>query len=69
METQMISHGALQAFFAVLLGAFGAHGLHFDDYGAKIWQTAVLYHLVHALALVQVGILGGQRKLVHWCFG
>ncbi len=42
------------AFLAVALGAFGAHGLkevlaRHDT--AAIWQTAVLYHLVHGLAL------------------
>jgi uncharacterized membrane protein YgdD (TMEM256/DUF423 family) len=45
---------ALAGFFAVALGAFGAHGL--KDLLAQngtlaIWQTAVLYHLVHAVML------------------
>lgn len=42
----------------VVLGAFGAHGLK-DQLGAgglDTWQTAVTYHLVHALALLGVGI-------------
>lgn len=42
----------------VVLGAFGAHGLK-DQLGAgglDTWQTAVTYHLVHALALLGVGV-------------
>lgn len=37
----------------VALGAFGAHGLKnilATNDTAAIWQTAVLYHLVHAVA-------------------
>ena len=40
-------------FLGVALGAFGAHGLKntlaVND-TASIWQTAVLYHLLHAVA-------------------
>jgi uncharacterized membrane protein YgdD (TMEM256/DUF423 family) len=48
---------AIVGFFAVALGAFGAHGL--KDLLAKnqtlaIWEKAVLYHLVHAAVLLFV---------------
>jgi uncharacterized membrane protein YgdD (TMEM256/DUF423 family) len=38
----------------VALGAFGAHGLRarLDPAALAVWQTAVLYHLIHALALL-----------------
>jgi uncharacterized membrane protein YgdD (TMEM256/DUF423 family) len=39
---------------AVLLGAFGAHGLRdilLRNGTAAIWETAVFYHFVHALML------------------
>src|SRR6185369_12318024 len=39
---------------AVMLGAFGAHGLR-DRLGAamiEVYRTGVLYHLVHALAVL-----------------
>ena len=42
---------------AILLGAFGAHALKslLDAHHAReIWSTAVLYHLVHAVALLWV---------------
>ncbi len=68
-------HGALQAFLAVLTGAFGAHGLEkiLDAYGQKVWGTAVTYHMIHALALVALGLLErqSQTKLIfsHTAFG
>lgn len=45
----------LLGFAGVVLGAFGAHALK-ETLAANgttsVWQTAVLYHLVHALALL-----------------
>jgi uncharacterized membrane protein YgdD (TMEM256/DUF423 family) len=35
----------------VALGAYGAHGLQADEKGMANWKTAVLYHLIHAVAL------------------
>ena len=51
--------GSLGAFLGVALGAFGAHGLKTKvapDMLA-VWETAVFYHLLHALGLLLVGIL------------
>jgi len=70
-----IAHGALQAFLAVLAGAFGAHGLKniLGEPELRIWQTGVTYHLAHALALVMLGILEKQMQtklnLPHYAFG
>ena len=39
---------------AVVLGAFGAHSLKKildDNQTAAIWQTAVFYHMIHAVML------------------
>lgn len=44
----------LAGFSGVVLGAFGAHALKPQLDAAKtadIWHTAVLYHLIHAVAL------------------
>ena len=46
---------AVFGFFAVALGAFGAHGLKplLEKYGtADAWHTAALYHLVHAVTML-----------------
>ena len=59
---------ALTGLLAVLLGAFGAHGLReiLARHGtAAIWQTAVFYHFIHAVMLF---VLAGRNplSLVPW---
>jgi uncharacterized membrane protein YgdD (TMEM256/DUF423 family) len=45
---------------AVILGAFGAHGLkgRLDEYAMGVYEKAVFYHFVHALGLLIVSTLG-----------
>lgn len=54
-----IRYGSLLMLLGVALGAFGAHGLKdaLSAEGKQTYQTAVLYHLVHGLALLAVGWL------------
>ncbi|MDF1782161.1 MAG: DUF423 domain-containing protein [Alcanivoracaceae bacterium] len=54
--------GALNGALAVILGAFGAHGLksRVDTAMLDVWSTASEYHFYHALALILVGILAKQ---------
>jgi len=51
--------GALLGSLGVGLGAFGAHGLRASLSAQALawWQTATLYQLVHALALVLTGLV------------
>lgn len=68
-----ISVGALSAALAVALGAFGAHGLkdHVDAAALENWRTGVLYHVLHALALVLYGLWLERRSTSAWpawCF-
>ncbi len=68
--------GAVLGGLAVVLGAFGAHGL--EDYLIKEnqsanYETAVRYQMYHALTLVLVGTLGDRRpakalRVAGWCF-
>jgi uncharacterized membrane protein YgdD (TMEM256/DUF423 family) len=53
--------GAL-GFLGVALGAFGAHGLreHLAPGMLEVYKTGVLYHLLHAVALLAVA-LGAER--------
>src|SRR5581483_6421201 len=48
--------GAILLGVAVMLGAFGAHGLRsrLDAYSMGIYERAVFYHFVHALGLLMV---------------
>jgi uncharacterized membrane protein YgdD (TMEM256/DUF423 family) len=50
---------AVAGFFAVALGAFGAHALrdHLDAYRMGVFHTGVQYHCWHALALALAGVL------------
>ncbi|OLS41258.1 DUF423 domain-containing protein [Bacillus sp. MRMR6] len=54
--------GAINAFIAVALGAFGAHGLkdRLDAYYLDIWKTGVTYQMFHATGLLVIGILLGK---------
>ena len=67
--------GALSAFFAVALGAFGAHALaeKLDERMLAVFQTGSHYHLVHALALVIFGLWCEHKKAATafpgWAFG
>jgi len=62
-----ISIGALWMAVAVVLGAFGAHGLepHLKQLGSlDTWHTAVRYQSWHALGLILLGLftLDGRRR-------
>ena len=51
--------GALNGALAVILGAFGAHGLksRVDESMLAVWSTASEYHFYHALAMLLCGLL------------
>lgn len=51
--------GAINAFLAVALGAFGAHGLanKLEPKYLDIWKTGVTYQMFHALGILVVGLL------------
>jgi uncharacterized membrane protein YgdD (TMEM256/DUF423 family) len=69
-----ISLGALAAALGVALGAFGAHALkaRLSADMLAVWQTAVQYHLWHALGLIAIGALvqhfpaSGPVRLAGW---
>lgn len=57
---------ATMGMLAVALGAFGAHTLKSllaTNDTAAIWQTAVFYHLTHAIASLWTA---GKNHLVFW---
>lgn len=65
--------GAAALALAVMLGAFGAHGLRgkLDAYSMGVYEKAVFYHFIHALGLLAVPMLArldaikpGQASLV-----
>lgn len=58
MRNLLIS-GSLLAAVGVALGAFGAHALRgrLDPALLATWQTAVQYHLAHALGILLIALL------------
>lgn len=63
--------GAVNAFFAVALGAFGAHGLEgkVEPKYLETWKTGVTYQMFHAIGILFVGILLGNlpaTSLLNW---
>jgi uncharacterized membrane protein YgdD (TMEM256/DUF423 family) len=65
----------LLGFVGVALGAFGAHALKatLETHGSlETWRTAVLYQLVHAVALLALalgrGAAGTNLLPIAWCW-
>lgn len=69
---RFVSAGALNAFLAVAMGAFGAHMLRerfkIEAHYLDVWKTGVQYHMFHALALLYVGSVADKfpKKLAEW---
>lgn len=63
MERHWIVIGAILGGLGVALGAFGSHALRATltaNGRLETYQTAVQYHMIHALALVVVGLLSAH---------
>ena len=64
--------GSLNAVLAVILGAFGAHGLkgRLSPDMLAVYQTGVQYHFYHAFGLFAVGLVLlhlPSSVLLKWC--
>jgi uncharacterized membrane protein YgdD (TMEM256/DUF423 family) len=56
-------------FLAVALGAFGAHALKGTLTASGMldaWNKAVLYHLVHAVALIALALSGAGNRATYF---
>lgn len=65
MKKWAFSAGAFFLFLAVLLGAFGAHGLEkmLTPEKLKTFETGVRYQFYHALALLALGAYDFSAKI------
>ncbi len=72
--------GPLMGLFAVILGAFGAHGIErilgeisADELESKlrVWQVADRYLMYHAIVTFVVGMMGqfNRHKVLVWIVG
>ena len=65
----MIRIAAALCFLAVALGAFGAHALRsmLESHGMlDVWNKAVLYHFIHAIALFALALFGTANRGAWW---
>jgi uncharacterized membrane protein YgdD (TMEM256/DUF423 family) len=60
--------GSLNAMLAVILGAFGAHGLksRLTIDLLTTFNTGVQYHFYHALGLIAVGLIAMHLPVTSW---
>ena len=71
MNTGLFRFSAALCFLTVGLGAFGAHVLKATltaNAMTDVWNKAVLYQFVHALALLVLASLPGASRLASWLF-
>ncbi len=69
MSILLFRVAAVLCFLAVALGAFGAHGLR-SSLEARgmldVWNKAVLYHFIHAIALLVLALFGTINRSAWW---
>jgi len=61
MSVVLFRIAAVLCFLAVALGAFGAHSLRSTLEGrgmVDVWNKAVFYHFIHAIALLVLALYG-----------
>src|SRR5215468_3123323 len=65
MSILLFRIAAVLCFLAVALGAFGAHGLRSTLEGrgmVDVWNKAVFYQFVHAIALLALALYGSINR-------
>ena len=71
MNSLLFRIAAALCFLAVALGAFGAHALKGTlaaNAMTDVWNKAVLYHFVHALALLVLAVLPAASRAASGLF-
>lgn len=70
MNKRIFITGAFLCLLAVVLGAFGAHGLRdkIEQLSLENWKTAVQYQFFHALAILFLSIGAAYFKTVNTAF-
>ena len=71
MNRSLLQCAAVLGALAVAAGAFGAHALRsrLEPEALAWWQTAVQWHVVHAVALVAIAPLAGRAvRIAGACF-
>ena len=69
MSISLFRIAAALCFLAVALGAFGAHSFKstLELHGMlDVWNKAVLYHFIHAIALLVLALYGNINRGAWW---
>lgn len=71
MQKIFLTVGSITMALAVMLGAFGAHGLKskLTEEMLNIYNTGVNYHFYHAIGLLILGLIAGympESALLKW---
>src|ERR1700747_3442514 len=69
MSVALFRIAAVLCFLAVALGAFGAHALRstLEAHGMlDVWNKAVFYHFIHAVALLTLALYGTINRGAWW---
>ena len=69
MSILSVRISAALCFVAVALGAFGAHWLRSTIAGhnmTDVWNKAVFYHFIHAIALFVLAPVGSMNRGAWW---
>jgi len=72
LSRQALSLAAINGFFVVAIGAFGAHLLEqkIPAELMSVFETGVQYHMFHVLALLSTGLLAAIKEdgvWLNWC--
>jgi len=69
-EKMWVVTGGIAGFVGVALGAFGAHGLKdiISQEMLEIYKTGVFYQLIHALAILTIGLFSKEKLLISASF-
>ena len=71
MSVAFFRVAAVLCFLAVALGAFGAHALRSTLEGrgmVDVWNKAVFYQFIHAVALLALALYGTINRGACWLF-
>lgn len=68
LASRWVMTGSLVAMLAVMLGAFGAHGLKniYNEQQLSWFDTAYQYQMIHAVALILTGLLASASNTGKW---
>lgn len=68
MHRPFLAIGCLLGFLGVAAGAFGAHGLEgvVPPHRLETFETGVRYQIVHALALIMLGLAAARWPVRAW---